>query len=170
MLVTVSSNSIDRFEITAGDESHYDAIVALFTSPEEFYLIYPSGSWPFDRSQLQRLATQRRDFTVVLDNRQVIGFANLYTNTAGDRFFIGNVVISEAYRGQGIGRRLICYMCDIIFEHYASTVYISVFNVNTPALLLYTSLGFKPCEIEQRSMPNGDRVALIHMRLDARSR
>ncbi|MES9943937.1 MAG: hypothetical protein ABW080_03145 [Candidatus Thiodiazotropha sp.] len=57
--MTVSSNSIDRFEITAGDESHYDAIVALFTSPEEFYLIYPSGSWPFDRSQLQRLATQR---------------------------------------------------------------------------------------------------------------
>ncbi|MET0108755.1 MAG: GNAT family N-acetyltransferase [Candidatus Thiodiazotropha sp.] len=159
----------DRFGIASGDESHYDGIISLFTSPDEFYLIYPSGSWPFDKVQLKRLAKERSDFTVVLDNKQIIGFANLYTSIAGDRYFIGNLVISDAYRGQGIGRRLVRHMCDRIFDRYASTVYISVFTDNTPALLLYASLGFKPYDIERRKTPNGDSAALLHMRLDARS-
>jgi ribosomal protein S18 acetylase RimI-like enzyme len=60
-------------------------------------------------------------------------------------------------------------MCDLIFDHYASTVYISVFNNNTKALLLYMSLGFKPFEIEQRRMSNGATTALIHMRLNMRN-
>ncbi|MEW8459982.1 MAG: hypothetical protein AB2653_06745, partial [Candidatus Thiodiazotropha endolucinida] len=29
-----------------------------------------------------------------------MGFANLYTSIAGDRYFIGNLVISDAYRGK----------------------------------------------------------------------
>ncbi|MEW8096660.1 MAG: GNAT family N-acetyltransferase [Candidatus Thiodiazotropha endolucinida] len=159
----------DRFEITSASESHYDGILELFTTPDEFYLIYPSGIWPFDRSQLERLARERSDFTVVLDSKQVIGFANLYTSIAGDRYFIGNLVISDAYRGQGIGRRLVRHMCDRIFERYASTVYISVFTDNTPALLLYASLGFMPFDIERRTTPKGDSAALLYMRLDARS-
>ncbi|MES9824137.1 MAG: GNAT family N-acetyltransferase [Candidatus Thiodiazotropha endolucinida] len=142
--------NLDKFEIASGDESHYDGIMPLFTSPEEFYLIYPAGTWPFDKAQLERLSRERSDFTVVLDNGQVIGFANLYTSIAGDRYFIGNLVISDAYRGQGIGRRLVRHMCDRIFDRYAS-------------------LGFKPYDIERRSMPNGDNAALLHMRLDARS-
>jgi ribosomal protein S18 acetylase RimI-like enzyme len=156
-------------DITTADIAHYDGIVELFTSPEELFLIYPSGTWPFDRTQLEKLSKERSDFTVVLDNQRVIGFANIYTNTSGDRHFIGNVVISDAYRGQGVGRRLVCHMCDLILDHYASSVYISVFTSNTTAVLLYASLGFKPYDIERRTMPNGDSVALLHMRLDARS-
>ncbi|MBT3046744.1 MAG: GNAT family N-acetyltransferase [gamma proteobacterium symbiont of Ctena orbiculata] len=159
----------EKYVITAADGSHYDEIAALFTTPEELFLIYPSGSWPFDRAQLERVSKERSDFTVVLDKQRVIGFANLYTNTAGDRYFIGNIVVSDAYRGQGIGRRLVRHMCDLIFDHYASTVYISVFASNTAALLLYTALGFKPYDIERRTPPNGDSAALLHMRLDARS-
>ncbi|MEW8506578.1 MAG: GNAT family N-acetyltransferase [Candidatus Thiodiazotropha sp.] len=158
-----------EYRIAAADSTHYEAILELFTSPEELFLIYPAGSWPFDRPQLERLGRERSDFTVVLDDRRVIGFANLYRNTSGDKFFIGNVVISKACRDQGIGRHLVRHMCDLIFDRYASTVYISVFNINTPALLLYDSLGFKPYKIERRTMPGGDSAALIHMRLDARS-
>jgi ribosomal protein S18 acetylase RimI-like enzyme len=159
----------EKYELAAADDSHYKGILELFTSPEELFLIYPSGSWPFDRRQLERLGKERSDFTVVMDNQQVIGFANIYTNISSDRYFIGNVVISRAYRGQAIGRRLVCHMCDLIFDHYASTVFISVFTFNTAALLLYASLGFKPYDLERRTMPNGDSAALLHMRLDARS-
>jgi ribosomal protein S18 acetylase RimI-like enzyme len=161
--------TLEKYDIMAADNSHYEGIIELFTSPEELFLIYPSGTWPFDRTQLERLNKERSDFTVVLDNRQVIGFANLYTNISGDRYFIGNLVISDAYRGQGIGRHLVCHMCDLIFDHYAATVYIAVFTFNTAALLLYATLGFKPYDIERRTMPNGDSAALLHMRLDARS-
>ncbi|MES9991801.1 MAG: GNAT family N-acetyltransferase [Candidatus Thiodiazotropha sp.] len=164
-----TNNPLDRFKITKADESHYDDIIALIKSPDELFLIYPAGNWPFDRSQLQSLALQRSDLTVVLDARHVIGFANIYRNNSGDKFFIGNVVISEACRGKGLGRRLVQHMCDLIFDHYASTVHISVFNFNTKALLLYTKLGFRPYEIELHTMPNGDNAALIHMRLDSRN-
>ncbi|MBT3053249.1 MAG: GNAT family N-acetyltransferase [Candidatus Thiodiazotropha sp. (ex Codakia orbicularis)] len=162
-------SSAEQYDITAADNTHFERIVELFTTPEELFLVFPSGSWPFDKAQLERLSRERRDFTVVLDNGQVIGFANLYTSIAGDRYFIGNLVISDAYRGKGIGRRLVRHMCDRIFDRYASTVYISVFTDNTPALLLYASLGFMPYDIERRTTPKGDSAALLHMRLDARS-
>ncbi|MCG8071811.1 MAG: GNAT family N-acetyltransferase, partial [Candidatus Thiodiazotropha taylori] len=142
-------SSAEQYDITTADNTHFEGIVELFTTPEEFFLIYPSGTWPFDKAQLERLSRERRDFTVVLDTGRVIGFANLYTSIAGDRYFIGNVVISDTYRGQGIGRRLVRHMCDRIFDRYASTVYISVFTDNTPALLLYASLGFMPYDIER---------------------
>jgi ribosomal protein S18 acetylase RimI-like enzyme len=162
-------NTEKDYIITAADNTHYSDIVGLFTSPEELFLIYPSGTWPFDHTQLEKLARERSDLTVVLDSEQVIGFANLYRNISGDKVFIGNVVIAQDYRDHGIGRRLVCHMCETIFNHYASTVHISVFTFNTPALLLYASLGFKPYDIELRKMPNGDSAALLHMRLDARS-
>ncbi|MEW8231152.1 MAG: GNAT family N-acetyltransferase [Candidatus Thiodiazotropha endolucinida] len=162
-------SSAEQYDITTADNTHFEGIVELFTTPEEFFLIYPSGTWPFDKAQLERLSRERRDFTVVLDTGRVIGFANLYTSIAGDRYFIGNLVISDTYRGQGIGRRLVRHMCDRIFDRYASTVYISVFTDNTPALLLYASLGFMPFDIERRTTPKGDSAALLHMRLDARS-
>lgn len=162
-------STAQEYLITAADKAHYGGIIELFTSPEELFLIYPSGSWPFDKAQLEKLARERRDLTVVLDEKRVIGFANLYTNTSGDRFFIGNVVIADCHRGHGIGRRLICHMCDRIFDNYAATVHLSVFTFNTPALLLYASLGFKPYDIERRAMPSGDNAALLHMRLDAKN-
>ncbi|MBT3045302.1 MAG: GNAT family N-acetyltransferase [Candidatus Thiodiazotropha sp. (ex Codakia orbicularis)] len=162
-------SSAEQYDITAADNTHFERIVELFTTPEELFLVFPSGTWPFDKAQLERLSRERRDFTVVLDTGRVIGFANLYTSIAGDRYFIGNLVISDAYRGKGIGRRLVRHMCDRIFDRYASTVYISVFTDNTPALLLYASLGFMPYDIERRTTPKGDSAALLHMRLDARS-
>ena len=157
------------YRIIAADTSHFNAILALINSPEELFLIYPSGSWPFDITQLRQLSKTRTDLTVILDDDQVIGFANIYRSLSGDKFFVGNVVISKAYRGQGVGRQLAQHMCDIVFDRYAKEVYISVFNFNTPALTLYTSLGFKPYDLERRRMPNGSISMLIHMRLNRRT-
>lgn len=162
-------NHTNQYKIVVANVSHYSGILRLITSPEELYLVYPSGIWPFDTAQLNQLSKERSDFTVVLDQERVIGFANLYENLSGDKLFIGNVVISDTYRSQGIGKRLIRHMCDIIFNRYASEVHISVFNFNTPALLLYASLGFRPYDLEQRSLPDGKFSVLIHMRLYRRT-
>ncbi|MCU7917649.1 MAG: GNAT family N-acetyltransferase [Candidatus Thiodiazotropha sp. (ex Epidulcina cf. delphinae)] len=159
----------DRYQIVSADATHFNGIVQLIQSPEELFLIHPSGTWPFDIAQLQQLSQERSNFTVVMDQDTIIGFADLYRNLAGDKLFIGNVVVSDNYRGQGVGRQLICHMCDIIFDRYAPEVHISVFSFNTPALLLYASLGFKPYDLERRRMPNGDFSALIHMRLYRRT-
>ncbi|MCU7877311.1 MAG: GNAT family N-acetyltransferase [Candidatus Thiodiazotropha sp. (ex Lucinoma borealis)] len=162
-------NPVKPYKILAADTSHYNGILQLIASPEELHLVHPSGTWPFDTAQLNQLSKERSDFTVVLDREQVIGFANLYGNLSGDKLFVGNAVISDAYRNQGTGKRLIRHMCDIVFNRYASEVHISIFNFNTPALLLYTSLGFRPYDLEQRSLPDGKNSALIHMRLYRRT-
>jgi ribosomal protein S18 acetylase RimI-like enzyme len=163
-------NTAQKYSITAADHAHYEGIVELFTSPEELFLIYPSGTWPFDKMQLKGLSKKRSDFTVALDGDRVIGFASIYTHLSRDKYFIGNVVIAISHRGRGIGSALICHMCDLVFNRYAPRVNISVFSFNTSALLLYTSLGFKPFDIEKRTMPNGSSTALLHMHLDAQSR
>ncbi|MBW9262656.1 MAG: GNAT family N-acetyltransferase [Candidatus Thiodiazotropha sp. (ex. Lucinisca nassula)] len=148
--------------------THYQAIISLIKSPQELFLIYPAADWPFDIKQLEKLATERSDLTVVLDGDLVIGFANLYSNLSGSKRFVGNVVVSQDYRGKGIGRALVRYMCDRVFERYANEVHITVFNHNLPALTLYASMGFKPYDMELRKMPSGGQAMAIHMQLNRR--
>jgi ribosomal protein S18 acetylase RimI-like enzyme len=158
-----------NYHLLPADPSHNQDILSLFRSPEELFLIYPSATWPFDIAQLNKLSQQRTDLTVAMDDDSVIGFANLYRNLSGDKVFIGNVVVSHAYRGKGVGRSVICHMCDQVFEKYASEVHLTVFNQNTPALALYASLGFKPYDLEPRLTPKGESVMAIHMQLNRRS-
>jgi hypothetical protein len=55
-------------------------------------------------------------------------------------------------------------MMQIAREKYrVKTIHISCFNDNLAGLLLYSSLGFTPCEIEERIDHHGNKVALIHM-------
>ncbi|MCG7981938.1 MAG: GNAT family N-acetyltransferase [Candidatus Thiodiazotropha lotti] len=157
----------DRFASAA--PTHYEAIISLIKSPQELFLIYPAAVWPFDGAQLEQLARERSDLTVVLDSDLVIGFADLYSNLSGSKRFIGNVVVSQDHRGKGVGRKLVRYMCDRVFERYADEVHITVFNHNLPALTLYGSLGFKPYELELRNMPSGGQAMAIHMQLNRRS-
>jgi len=152
-------------EILAADRSHYAGIVKLITSREELFQFYPCGSYPFDEDQLLRLAERRRDLTVVMEQGEVIGFANIYGVFPGQRAFIGNVLVSKHHRGLGIGKRLVRHMMGLAFDQYGDEVRLSVFGFNARALLLYASLGFKPYDVEQRITPDGERVALIHMRV-----
>lgn len=153
-------------EIREAAAEDFEAIVRLVPSQEELFLVYPKGTHPFSVDQLRALAEIRKELTVVLKNKEVIGFANLYDLEDYHWVFIGNVVISRTFRATGLGRELIEHMVRVAFEKYGlPETRISVFNENTPALLLYASIGFKPYAIEARQNPTGKRVALIHMRL-----
>lgn len=153
-------------EIREATAEDFEAIVRLVPSQEELFLVYPKGKHPFSVGQLRALAEVRKELTVVVRNKEVIGFANLYDLEAYHWAFIGNIVISRTFRGAGLGRKLVDHMVRVAFEKYGlPETRISVFSENTPALLLYASLGFKPYSIEARQDPTGKRVALIHMRL-----
>lgn len=153
-------------EIRPVTPEDYKEIVSLMPNQKELFLVYPKGKHPFTVGQLQELADHREELTVAVQSGQIIGFANLYDIQANEWAFVGNVVIHREFRGSGLGQKLVAYMVQIAFENYQlPEVRISVFNDNTPALLLYDSLGFKPYALEERSDPAGNRVALIHMRL-----
>ena len=144
---------------------HYSDILTLFSDPDELFYIYPKARHPFLLDQFEYIVETRSDLSVALDGDRVVGFANLY-NLVPDRWvFIGNLVVAKGYRGQGIGRKLISYMEELVKSKYRlAEVRISVFNNNTPAMLLYAELGYVPYALEQRESPSGSSIALIHMR------
>lgn len=59
------------------------------------------------------------------------------------RWIICNVVVEDAYRGQGIGRQLVEAAIEEALQLGAEGVLLQVHQDNTPALQLYTGLGFR---------------------------
>lgn len=153
-------------EFRAATPDEFDAIVRLVPTQEELFLVYPNGKHPFTVDQLRTLADTRRELTVAVHDGEIVGFADLYNVEPGLHAFIGNVIVGRPFRGKGLGRALVTHMAQTVFGKYDTPeVRISVFNDNATALLLYSSLGFKPYAIEERADPSGKRVALIHMAL-----
>lgn len=153
-------------ELRAATESDYPDICGLIRTQEELFLVYPAGSYPFSVARMRELAARRTDLTVAVHDGRVVGFANLYDHKPGRRAFLGNVVVAEAYRGQGLGSRIVRHMLELAFsKHALPEVHLSVFSHNGPALALYRGLGFNCYGSEERSDPTGRPMELLHMRL-----
>jgi ribosomal protein S18 acetylase RimI-like enzyme len=147
-------------------ENDIATICGFPQNEDELFFMYPRATFPLSPSQLQEAIAQRSDSTVVELGGTVVAFANFYRWEVGGRCSIGNVIVSPAARGHGVGRYLIEQMISLAFsKHRASEVKISCFNQNVAGLLLYSKLGFHPYAIEERKDRKGNRVALIHMRL-----
>lgn len=151
-------------EVTKDD---FEGICSLITSKEELFLVYPKGKYPFTVKQVEEIYSTRKELTVVTEGEKIIGFANLYNYKPEESAFIGNVIIDKNHRGNGLGKRIVLYMLKIAFEKLnLPEVRISVFSENTTAVLLYSNIGFVPYSIEERTDSAGNRVALIHMKLE----
>lgn len=147
-------------------EKDFGDISKLIKSEEELFLVHPNGKYPFDVSQVKKLSEDRRELTVAVKDNEIIGFANLYNLEPEKSAFIGNVILEKTHRGKGLGRELVSYMLKKAYEKYdLPEVKISVFSENTAALLLYSSFGFLPYQIEERVSPLGNKTALIHMKM-----
>ena len=148
------------------DENDIQTICSFPQSEDELFFLFPKAAFPLAPSQLQDAIAQRSDSIVVELGGEVVAFANFYRWEAGGCCSIGNVIVSRAARGCGVGLYLIEKMIGIAFsKHQAAEVTVSCFNQNVAGLLLYPKLGFQPYSIEERQDKKGKRVALIHMRL-----
>jgi len=146
----------------------YEGICSLIKSKEELFLVYPGGKYPFTVEQIKKLSLVRKELTIAIEGTEIIGFANLYDYVLGESAFIGNVVVDKKHRGKGIGREVVLHMLKVAFEKYKlPEIRISVFSENTPAMLLYSELGFVPYDIEEREDSSCNRVALVHMKKSA---
>lgn len=133
--------------------------------------MFPKALWPLSVDQLSLAISQRFESTVLLAGTDVVGFANFYKCEPGMSCSIGNVIVSPQVRGKGAGRYLVETMTAVAFDKYhVQQVEISCFNQNVTGLLLYTKHGFLPYSIEERLDPAGNRVALIHMRLERKGK
>lgn len=145
----------------------YDAISRLITSPQELFRVYPAGRYPFSREQVNHLALVRMELSVATVANKVVAFGNLYGYEPNQHIFIGNLIIDQVYRGNGLGKGLMQYLLKQVFYKYRlMEARISVFSDNIPALLLYTKLGFEPYQVEPRKNFEQQRVALLHMKMN----
>lgn len=152
-------------KIREATERDFEGICNLIQSKEELFLVYPNGKYPFTIDQIIELAQVRKELSVLIEDKKIIGFANFYNYEPLKSVFIGNVVIDGNYRSRGMGKEIISYMLKVAYEkHNLPEVRISVFNENSKALLLYSGLGFSPYEIEEKKNIQGERAALMHMR------
>ena len=132
---------------------------------EELFFMFPKAEYPFTVSQLEIAINNRFDSTVVLLNKEIVGFANFYEVKENKYCSIGNVIVNANYRNQGIGRFLIDTMERIGQEKYnVSEFHISCFNTNTVGLLLYSKLGYEPYDIEKRTDKQNNQIALIKLK------
>ena len=146
-------------------EEDIQTICGFPQSEEELFFLFPKAAFPLTPWQLQDAIAQRSDSTVVELNGEVVAFANFYKWGRGG-CSIGNVIVSSAVRGTGVGRYLIEQMIDIAFvKHHAAKVIVSCFNRNVVGLLFYPELGFQPYAIEERQDNKGNKIAVIHMNL-----
>jgi ribosomal protein S18 acetylase RimI-like enzyme len=148
------------------EEKDIRVVCGFPQSEDELFFMFPKADFPLSFPQLQEAIAQRSDSTVAELDGEVAAFANFYHWETGGRCSIGNVIISPSARRRGVGRYLIGRMVAIAFsKHRATEVTVSCFNQNIAGLLLYSKLGFCPYAIEERKDRQGNRVALIHMRL-----
>jgi ribosomal protein S18 acetylase RimI-like enzyme len=133
---------------------------------DELFFMFPKAEFPLSPAQLREAVTRRSESTVVELDGKVAAFANFHHWETGGCCSIGNLIVSPSARRHGVGRYLIGRMAAIAFsKHRATEVTVSCFNQNIAGLLLYSKLGFCPYAIEERKDRQGNRVALIHMRL-----
>jgi ribosomal protein S18 acetylase RimI-like enzyme len=59
-------------------------------------------------------------------------------------FYIAEIMVSEMFQGQGIGRKLIMNFFDEVNINEYTNVFIRVWEKNKPAIKLYEKMGFKP--------------------------
>ena len=146
-------------------------ILEFLSDREEAFLIYPEAGYPVRQEQIEQLIRKRVDPTVLEIDGCVAGFSGFYSYKKDRSAFIGNVAVARKYRGYGLGRKLVEYMIDRAFiEHDLPEVRISAVNRNTPALLLYADLGFKPYRIKPIQDYCDIGAADVHMKLERDSK
>lgn len=158
---------MDTLDYRRAHADDYAAISKLITTPQELFRVYPAGRYPFTLEQVSQLALVRMELSVATVANKVVAFANLYGYEPNQHIFIGNLVIDQNYRGNGLGKGMVQYLLKQVFYKYRLLeARISVFSDNTPALLLYSKLGFEPYQVEERKNFENQRVVLLHMKMD----
>jgi ribosomal protein S18 acetylase RimI-like enzyme len=84
------------------------------------------------------------EFLVACDQTSIVGlslFYYLYYTWKGKGLYLEDLIVTESYRGQGIGKRLILETASYAAKMQCTGMYWQVLDWNTPAIEFYKSLG-----------------------------
>ncbi|WP_235847542.1 GNAT family N-acetyltransferase [Paenibacillus tuaregi] len=134
------------------DHKDLETICSFPQTEEELSYVSPKFVYPLTPDQILNLLEGRFEPTVILDNRtnEVVAYANIYGYDAEEGCgWLGNVIVSPKYRGQGAARYLLDVMLDKAKNNLGcKMMQLACHNTNSRGLAFYTKYGFKPFDIE----------------------
>lgn len=81
------------------------------------------------------------NFKKATNNENVLGFINV--RIINDEVYINNIAVTKAFRRNGIGKGLLSALEEHVVKRNASFITLEVRESNTPAISLYSSLGYE---------------------------
>ncbi|UQZ87641.1 Acetyltransferase (GNAT) family protein [Paenibacillus konkukensis] len=114
--------------------------------------------------EMEEVAAQRYNATVITCGAEVVGYGNLYNVTEGKHCYLGNVIIAPTYRGKGAAAYFINVMKQLAKqERQVKQLRLMCHNINTRALLFYRSMGFKPFDFNELRDRAGNKLVLLEL-------
>lgn len=83
---------------------------------------------------------------LLYSGKEIAGMCTLgtYSSPTGTKYWVEDVVVDQAYRGQALGRRLIEYAMEYVGQQGKSTLMLTSRPSRMAANRLYQSVGFQP--------------------------
>ena len=95
-------------------------------------------------------------------DREVVGYIVAWLMR--DEVHILNLAVARAFQRRGFARRLLLYMIDVATREKCRLITLEVRVSNTPAKLLYHSMGFAPVGIRRHYYHDNNEDALVMTR------
>jgi ribosomal protein S18 acetylase RimI-like enzyme len=118
--------------------------IAVDRAPDmdKLLLLFCEAGWhdKTDRQRLEAMVVHSTLIATAWDGEEMVGFARCITDSAFNGQ-INNVVVSEQYRGQGIGRRLV----ETMLENDKGITYL--LRADPDNADFYTKLGFESADL-----------------------
>lgn len=145
-----------HFRLIPFQESHAAEIVHWAMSAEEASQWGGSGiACPLDTSLFQKWHADSdvRPF-VLCEDDALLGYGEVWADSAEQEVELGRIIIEPAYRGQGVGQRFVA----LLLEQAALTGYrhafVRVVPENRVAIACYRRSGFSPVSEEEQQRYN----------------
>ncbi|WP_454190947.1 GNAT family N-acetyltransferase [Paenibacillus sp. Marseille-Q7038] len=148
------------------EDKDLKTISAFPQSEEELKYISPRFNYPLTPNQIVDLLKDRLEATVIIEQAtdEVIGYANIYGYDVEKRIcWLGNVIVSPKYRGQGAS----AYLLNVMLEKAkhdlgVRTIRLACHHTNSRGLAFYSKYGFKPYDMKITNIDD-KRIISIHM-------
>ncbi|QKS70694.1 GNAT family N-acetyltransferase [Paenalkalicoccus suaedae] len=150
-------------------KEHVDPLMTWINATDEEFMITWSGTtftFPLTHDQLDRYIGEKtsRLFACSTEDDGLIGHLALrYINPLTRSARIGKVLINDAHRGKGYGKKMIEQALHVAFKELDLVkVTLGVFDNNPKAKLLYERLGFKVTEIKENHVVVGETSLTLY--------
>ena len=112
-----------------------------------------------ENALLEEIDNPAAYFIAAVDGNEVLGYGGMHT-VFGENY-IDNIAVFPEYRGRGVGRAVTQALVEKAKADNGVFITLEVRASNTPAITLYTSLGFETVGVRKRFYTEPEEDAVL---------